>query len=156
MQVKDIMTPDPKFCRVDNNLAEATELMWANNCGALPVMDEEGKVIGMITDRDICIALGTRNQRPSEVHVGEVTEWKLFPCSPQDDIHDALSSMRAWKVRRLPVLNKNGALEGILSLNDAAIHAAKRPGGDLTYQDVADTLKAICEHMPAESRHAAA
>ncbi|MBI4458585.1 MAG: CBS domain-containing protein [Acidobacteria bacterium] len=149
------MTENPIVCRVDNNLAEATELMWNVNCGALPVLDEEGKVVGMITDRDICIALGTRNERPSDVRVGDVIEWKLFSCSADDNIHDALTAMKSWKVRRLPVLNSAGKLEGILSLNDAAIRAARRQG-DLTYPDVADTLKAICEHTPAEVRHAAA
>lgn len=157
MQVKDIMTPLPKFCRVDTNLAEATELMWINNCGVLPVMDREGRVIGMITDRDICIALGTRNRLPSEVEVGEVVEWKLFSCSPGDDIHEALFAMKSWKVRRLPVLNSStGTLEGILSLNDLAIHATKRQGGDLSFQDVADTLKVICEHTVPEPRIIAA
>ena len=135
--------------------------MWINNCGVLPVMDaedeggEDGKVIGMITDRDICIALGTRNQLPSEVQVGEVAEWKLFSCSPEDDVRNALASMKAWKVRRLPVLSNGGTLEGILSLNDIALHATKRPG-DLSYADVADTLKAICEHTAAEARVVAA
>ena len=156
MQVKDIMTPNPAFCRIDTNLAVATERLWINNCGVLPVLDaegeggEDGKVIGMITDRDICIALGTRNQRPSEVKVGEVTEWKLFSCSPEDDVGDALVTMKAWKVRRLPVLRNGGTLEGILSLNDIALNATKRPG-DLSYQDVAETLKAICEHTAAET-----
>jgi len=154
MQVKEIMTPHPKFCRVDNNLAEAAELLWSNNCGALPVMDEQGKVIGMITDRDICIALGTRNRLPSEMEVGEVVAWRLFGCSPGDEIHAALATMKAEKVRRLAVLN-DGTLEGILSLNDIALHATKRQG-DLSYVDVGDTLKAICEHTMPESRAFAA
>ncbi len=155
MQVKDIMSNNPKFCRVDTNLAAATELLWANNCGTLPVLDEEGRVIGMITDRDICIALGTRDRLPSEVEVGEVVAWKLFACAPEEDIHAALDRMKSEKVRRMPVLSREGSLEGILSLNDIALHAVKRQG-DLSYAHVADTLRAICEHTVAESRaHAA-
>ena len=154
MHVKDIMTPNPKFCRVNNNLAEAAELLWTSNCGALPVLDEEGKAIGMITDRDICIAIGTRNRLPSEMEVGQVVAWRLFACSPQDDIHAALATMKAEQVRRLAVLN-DGELKGILSLNDVALHATKRPG-DLSYMDVGDTLKAICEHTVPESRAFAA
>ena len=154
MQVKDIMTRNPKFCRVDNNLAEAAELLWSTNCGALPVLDEQGKTIGMVTDRDICIAVGTRNLRPSEVEVGQVAVWRLFACTPEHDVHAALATMKAEKVRRLAVLQE-GALEGILSLNDIALHAAKRQG-DLSYADVAETLKAICEHTVSESRAFAA
>ena len=154
MQVKDIMTRNPISCRVDNNLAEAAELLWTSNCGALPVLDEGGKVIGMITDRDICIALGTRNQLPSEVEVGQVVAWRLFGCSPEDEIHSALATMKEEKVRRLPVLN-DGGLEGILSLNDVSLHSTKRQG-DISYVDVADTLKAICEHTAAETRAFAA
>ena len=142
MQVKDIMTRNPKFCRVDSNLAEAAELLWSTNCGALPVLDEQGKPIGMVTDRDICIAVGTRNLRPSEVEVGQVAVWRLFACTPEHDVQAALATMKAEKVRRLAVLQE-GALEGILSLNDIALHATKRQG-DLSDADVADTLKAIC------------
>lgn len=149
MRVKDIMTRDPQFCRVDNNLAEVAELLWNNNCGVLPVVDELGKPIGMVTDRDICIAVGTRNLRPSETKVGQVAVSRLFATTPEHDVHAALATMKAEKVRRLAVLNE-GALEGILSLNDIALHATKRQG-DLSYTDVAETLKAICEHTVPES-----
>ncbi|OFV94255.1 MAG: hypothetical protein A3F68_08605 [Acidobacteria bacterium RIFCSPLOWO2_12_FULL_54_10] len=155
MQVKEIMTPAPKFCRVDTNLAVAAELLWTTNCGTLPVVDEGGKVVGMITDRDICIAVGTRNRLPSEVEAGEVVAWRLFACAPEDDIHEALETMKSEKVRRLPVLGSSGSLEGILSLNDVAVRAANRKG-DISYADVADTLKAICEHTMPESRAVAA
>ena len=154
MQVKDIMTPNPQSCGVDNNLAEAAELLWTNNCGALPVLDEQGKPIGMVPDRDICIAIGTRNLRPSEVKVGQVSIWRLFSCTPEHDVHAALATMKAEKVRRLAVLHE-GALAGILSLTDIALHATKRQG-DLSDADVADTLKAICEHSVPDSRAFAA
>ena len=62
MRVRDLMTKTVVFCRHETNLAAATALMWDNDCGTLPVVSESGKVIGIITDRDICIALGTRNR----------------------------------------------------------------------------------------------
>jgi len=154
MQVKEIMTQNPQSCRVDDNLAQAAELLWDNNCGALPVLDEQGKPIGMLTDRDICIAVGTRNLRPSEVAVGHVAVWRLFACTPEHDVHAALATMKAEKVRRLAVLN-DGVLEGILSLNDIALHATKRQGA-LSYADVAEALKAICDHTTPQSRAYAA
>ena len=63
MEVRDIMVQDVRSCHPDNNLAQVAEIMWKGGCGALPVVDESGRLLSMITDRDICIALGTRNLR---------------------------------------------------------------------------------------------
>ncbi|MBI4465747.1 MAG: CBS domain-containing protein [Acidobacteria bacterium] len=149
MKVQDIMVERPKCCNLYSNLAEITETLWSNDCGSLPVVNEEGKVVGMITDRDICVALGTKNRPASEIRAGEVISRKLFACSPGDEIHTALEIMKTQKIRRLPVLDKAGRLQGILCLNDVALHAEK-PGGkkvpDLSCEDVAETLKAICKH----------
>src|SRR5260370_16720282 len=67
MLVKDLMTRNVSSCRPEHNLAELAEVMWNQRCGALPMLDGSGRVIGIITDRDICIALGTRNIRASDV-----------------------------------------------------------------------------------------
>ena len=67
MLVKDLMTRNVSSCRPENNLAELAEVMWNQQRGALPILDGGGRVIGIITDRDICIALGTRNIRASDV-----------------------------------------------------------------------------------------
>ncbi len=146
MKVRDIMNKTPTSCRLETNLAAATELMWNSDCGTLPVVDTTGKVLGMITDRDIAMAVGTRNRIPSDISVGEVVTEKVFSCAPDDDIHAALKTMQAEKVRRLPVVNKAGQLQGILCLNDIALRAEKRAGAELSYADVVETLKAICEH----------
>lgn len=149
MKVRDIMVQTPRYCNPHSNLAEITEALWSHDCGALPVVDEAGKVVGVITDRDICIALGTRNRPASEITVGEVISGKLFPCSPNDEIHTALETMKAQRIRRLPVLDKTGRLQGILCLNDLALHAEKQIGKkvpDLSYEDIVETLKTICEH----------
>ncbi|MBI2820738.1 MAG: CBS domain-containing protein [Acidobacteria bacterium] len=128
--------------------------MWANDCGALPVLDDQGQVVGMITDRDIAMAIGTRNRAPSEITVFEVkpNPRELYTCAPEDDIHDALKRMREGGVRRLPVVN-SGQLRGVLCLNEIALSARK--GGDLSYDDVVDTLKAVCEHRLARQAVAA-
>jgi predicted transcriptional regulator len=77
-------------------------------------------VVGMITDRDICMAVGTRNRLPSEISVFEVKAepQALYACAPDDDIHAALKTMRTYGVRRLPVVNAAGGLEGILTFDD--------------------------------------
>jgi predicted transcriptional regulator len=82
MKVKDIIKGTPYYCQPGTNLGSATELMWNANCGFLPVESAEGKVIGVITDRDICIALETRNRRAGEVTVAEVLTGKLYSCAP--------------------------------------------------------------------------
>ena len=78
MKVKEVMMGTPCTCRRETNLGEAAELMWKGNCGFLPVTGDDNTVCGVITDRDICISLGTRNKLAGEVTVGEVTEAKLY------------------------------------------------------------------------------
>lgn len=143
MLVQDIMVRDPKSCRMDTNLAAATAIMWNNGCGALPVLDGGEKVVGMITDRDICIAAGTRNWIPSEIKVSDVVPQRVYTCASEDEIHAALKTMQAQKVRRLPVVSKDAKLQGILSLDDIALRAGK--GDALSYEDAINTFKAICK-----------
>ena len=154
MKVQDIMVKEVEFCRPETNLAEATRIMWANDCGALPVVDGGGKVVGMITDRDICMAVGTRNRTPSKLTVFDVKPQpqELYSCAPDEDIQEALKTMRTYGVRRLPVVN-SGVLRGILCLDEIALNARKR--GDISYEDVVDTLKTICEHRIARQTVAA-
>src|SRR5258708_697542 len=70
MRVEDVMTENVKACRPEISLAAAAALLWEGDCGALPVVLDGGKLVGMITDRDIAIALGTRNQNPADIPVG--------------------------------------------------------------------------------------
>ena len=93
MRVVDIMMGTPYFCRPETNLGSATELMWTGNCGFLPVVGSEGKVVGVVTDRDICIALGTRGRPSGEVTVAYVMSKKVYSCAPDDDVRVALSAM---------------------------------------------------------------
>jgi CBS domain-containing protein len=144
MKVRDIMTQEPKFCGLDTNIAAATEMMWSNDCGVLPVV-EDGKLAGIITDRDICIALGTRNRPAADTTVKDVATGDVQTCTPDDDVHTAMAIMRRAKVRRLPVVSDGGVLEGIIALNDIVL-AADRKHGAIDYDDVMDTVKAVSEH----------
>ena len=110
MKVKEVMMGAPCYCQPETNLGSATELMWNANCGFLPVESADGKVIGVITDRDICIALGTRNRSAGEVTVAAVQTGKLYSCAPEDDIHMALQTLKEASVRRLPVISQSGML----------------------------------------------
>ena len=144
MKVRDIMTEELRCCQPDTNLAVATELMWNNDCGVLPVVDD-GKLAGIITDRDICIALGTRNRPAADMAVKDVAAHEVQTCAPDDDVHMAMAVMRRAKVHRLPVVNNEGKLEGVVALNDIVL-AADRKHGAIDYEEVMNTIKAVSEH----------
>lgn len=148
MRVRDLMT-QAASCRPDTNLATAAGLMWEKDCGMIPVVTGNGTLTGVITDRDICIALGTRNRLASETTVGDVTSRPPLTCRPEDEVHIALRTMCDGRVRRLPVVNSAGKLQGILSLSDLISRAqhcdgATRPG--VSYEDVVNTMVAIGLH----------
>jgi len=155
MKVKDAMMETPYYCQPENNLGSATELMWNANCGFLPVQSADGKIIGVITDRDICIALGTRNCPAGEVSVGEVMSGKLHSCAPDDDIHMALQTMMQAKIRRLPVMAQNGTLVGVLSMDDIVFRAEPRSPGkepELSSDEVVRTLRSIAQRGDPDVR----
>jgi len=118
MNVRDVMTTRPARCTPDINLGAAVEILWNADCRMLPVIDQHEKVMSVITERDICIALGTRNRLPGEITVGEVATHPAICCTSADDLRSALAKMVEAKVRRLPVVNAEGKLEGILAMDD--------------------------------------
>lgn len=147
MKVRDVMTEEPRTCSGATNLAEAAALMLDADCGILPVVDEEGRLTGVVTDRDLYIALATRNRLPSELTVGDVARAEVFTCEPDDDLHAALRAMKTHRVRRLPVHGFNGTVAGMISMNDILLAAGPRRGvrGD----EVLETFQAICaRHHP--------
>ena len=122
MKVRDIMTQDAVCCSAETNVGAAVDLMWTRSCGMLPVTDHDDKLIGIVTDRDICIAMGTRNRLPGDLAVGEIAITSVFTCRPDDEIHEALSTMAERHVRRLPVINEARVPQGILSMDDIVTH----------------------------------
>jgi CBS domain-containing protein len=140
MKVQEIMTKDVACCEPRTNAAAAAEIMWNRNCGALLVVENGGNLVGIVTDRDLFIALGTGNRAPTSLTVEEVMSRDLAACLPGDDIRTAMGTMAQWQVRRLPVVDQSGALQGILSMDDAVMRAE---ANGLSNQDVVGTLKAI-------------
>src|SRR5687768_3774609 len=118
MKIQDIMTASPETCGRTTNLAAAVERLWSADCGVLPVVGNDGTLVGIITDRDICIALGTRNRPASTILVDSVMTRGVDTCREDEDVAVALGRMKERHVRRLPVLDDRGRLVGILSLND--------------------------------------
>ena len=144
MKVREVMTRKAIYCGPESTLEEASFLMRKHDCGFLPVIGDGGNVIGVVTDRDMCIALGTRNRKPSDVRVWDVMPHKLFTCMEGDDVHCALKTLRGARVRRLPVIDRDGSLGGIVSIDDIVLHA-REPilRKDISYADVENTYKAI-------------
>lgn len=122
MKVRDVMTEAAVCCKPETNIGEAVELLWSNNCGMLPVVDAGRKLVGVITDRDICMAMGTRNRLPGNLTVGEVATVKVYTCGADDEIHEGVSTMATHHVRRLPVVDSHGVVIGILSMDDVITH----------------------------------
>ena len=153
MKVKDLMTVEPRTCVPGTNLAAAAALMLDGDCGILPVVDD-GKLVGVVTDRDLYIALATRNRVASEVAVDEVVQAPAYTCGPDDDIHSALETMKQHRVRRLPVEGFGGTVLGIISMNDILLAAgARKPVRDA---EVVEAFQAICGHHHPEPHVTAA
>jgi CBS domain-containing protein len=147
MTVSELQTSAVKTCGQDTDLATVAKLMWDGDCGAVPVVTHDRKVIGMITDRDICIAAATRARTPAEIRAREVISGNgVHACKPDDDVRVALRTMRKHRVRRLPVVDQQQRLSGILSLNDLAIHTSSTLPGTVPAQEFLETLQAICAH----------
>lgn len=153
MKVKEIMTPGAKAIWLTESLADAAKLMWDNDCGVLPIIKDGRKVIGMITDRDICMASAMKDSRPSAISVEEVMSGEVFSVRPEDNIDQALQMMSEHRIRRLPVINAEGELAGIVSMNDVLLHAKEQAAATadgLDYAGVVKTYQAICRHrVPA-------
>ena len=143
MKVKDVMTRRTQTCGPGTNLAEAAHLMWDADCGILPVV-EGGKLVGVVTDRDMYIALATQGKLAAQLVAANVLTQSVSSCGPEDDIASALATMKKAQVRRLPVVGFGDAVLGILSLSDIA--AAAGPQKAIASDDVVATLQAIGSH----------
>jgi CBS-domain-containing membrane protein len=129
-------------------------MMRKYECGVLPVLDHLGKgmVLGMITDRDICMAVAPTDRPASGILVCEAISHQLYGTTREADVKDALRTMADHHVRRLPVLRKDQTLEGIVCLDDILLYARESAGREtpsVSYEDVVTTLKAICRHLSA-------
>jgi CBS domain-containing protein len=145
MRVQDLMQKDVKACKATDNVNAAAKLMWDFGCGTLPVLDKDQKVIGMITDRDICMAAYTQGKPLAGIPVASCMSKSIFASKPTDDLGAVEKLMQANGVRRIPVVSDQGTLVGIVSLDDLArrINGGKEEP-HVSEKEVAQTFAGIC------------
>jgi CBS domain-containing protein len=153
MKVSEVMTSEPRTCTPDMTVADAAHQMWAGDCGVLPVVDD-GELVGVVTDRDMYMALATRNEHAAWLKVGAVMTRKVVTGSPDDELSAALRRMAEAHVRRLPIVATDGSLLGILSMNDV-VRVVGTASGPAT-EEVLAALRAICDPPRSERRKSAA
>ena len=136
MKARDLMTSDPTTCRPSDNLKAVISVMRKEDCGMVPITEGNGeqRVTGVATDRDIALALGDRDEKPSAVRVSEVMTTKIVSCEPDADLHEVSRKMQEAQVRRILVV-EGGRLLGVISTADLA-RASTQSGKDRVGEEV--------------------
>lgn len=151
MNVGDLMSRDLHTCESHHSLACAARTMWERDCGSVPIVDAAGRPVGMITDRDICMAAVMQNDRPSTIPIATVAMKTVVTVRATDSAERAEMLMQKHQLRRLGVVNEDGRLIGIISLNDLARCSGVRPK-EIPVEHVGRTLTAISQpHQHAAS-----
>ena len=153
MNVEQLMTGAVAICRATDTLNDAAKIMWERDCGAVPVVDDAGRPIAMITDRDVCIASYTQGQPLFAIPISSAMSKTIVTCREGESLSTAEAVMRGQQIRRLPIVDADGCLIGILSLNDIATHGRLKHGAGvvrdgLAAEAIAGTLSAICSRTP--------
>jgi CBS domain-containing protein len=144
MTIGDIMSRPAVVCRPGDTLEDAARLMWECDCGVVPVVDEDNRVAGMVTDRDICMAAYTKGKTLGALKVSEAMARNVCTCRQDDTVESAERLMRNRQVRRLPVVDREGHPIGIVSIGDIArLATAGQPRGERVEREVAQSLAEI-------------
>jgi CBS domain-containing protein len=141
MKVRDIMTQPPETCRLYTDLAVASRRMRETGCGTLAVLDAKGQLAGILTDRDLAIAVGDTRREASRVAVDKAMTHHVQTCRPDDDLHVALERMSSARVRRLPVVAPDGEVHGLLSIDDIILWGLNQEG--VSTNELVDALRSI-------------
>lgn len=140
--LKDLMTAPVTTCRATASLAEAARLMLEEDRGCLPIVDGRGHLAGILTDRDVCLAVA-RHTSPANTLVRDVMTRNVISCAEDDDLNAALVTMKEHRLRRIPVINKRGTVKGLISIDDA-IRNTGVADGRLPAEAIMDVLRRIC------------
>jgi CBS-domain-containing membrane protein len=142
MNVKEVMSREVRTIRMVDRADAAARVMWEHDCGAVPVVDGNQAVVGIVTDRDLCMAGYTQGRPLGEIAVTAVMARSVRSCKPDDAVAVALATMQQHQLHRLPVVDARGVAVGMLTINDLLRLAHGRPAAvDVTA--VLKTLAAI-------------
>jgi CBS domain-containing protein len=148
MRIDQLMTKEVATCGPDDALNQAARIMWERDCGFVPIVEsaESRRVVGVVTDRDTCMAAYTRGQPLPEIRVGDVMSTRIRTCKPADDLAAAEETMREAQVHRLPVVDDADQLLGVISLADISREAARQTGSkrqEVTPAEIGETVAKI-------------
>lgn len=146
MKVRDIMTEPVLTCTSQTSLAVAARLMREADYGTLPVVDAAGRLVGIITDRDVCLALADTGRKALNIAVREAMTSEVFSALLDDDVRGALAMMKRHRVRRLPVRDPFGRLKGMLSIEDLVLRGLEN--GGIGTGEIVDALRAMYVRVP--------
>lgn len=141
MQIHHIMTRDVRTCALETSLTEVARLMRAGCCGAIPVLDPDGRIAGVVTDRDIGMAIVNSARKPINIAACEIMSRHVHACAPDDEVRTALAMMKQFRVRRLPVVGPDARLAGIVSMDDIILRALAPDAPDSG--EIVDSLREI-------------
>jgi CBS-domain-containing membrane protein len=155
MLARDLMTTPVITCHVNDSLAAAAQKMWDFDIGAVAVVNDEGKLTGMLTDRDICMAGYTQARGLEDLLVNVAMASHVFAAMPEQTLADVEQLMANHQVRRIPIVDGEGRPIGIVTMNDLAIESVQ-PDTPMKHapSKLAHTLAAICRHRAAPSKAA--
>ena len=155
MRVQDLMSHPAIMCNVNDDLNVPAKLMWEHDCGAIAVVRDDGKLAGMITDRDICMAAYTQGRPLGEILVNAVMAKHVIVAEPDQKLGEVEALMADNQVRRIPVIDADRKPVGVLSMNDLAIESVQ-PDTRMKNgpSKVAHTLAAICKPLTQKRKAA--
>jgi len=150
MKVQDLMSHPAITCDVNDGLHVPAKLMWDHDCGVIAVVREDGKLAGVITDRDICMAAYTQGRPIDQILVNAVMATHVVSARPEQALGDVEHLMAEHQVRRVPVVDGDDRPLGVLSLNDLAIESVE-PDTRMVhgFSRVAHALTAVCRRRTA-------
>lgn len=160
MKVNDLMAKEVVRCPDCSSLNTAAQMMWEHDVGCVPIVNSEERVVGMLTDRDICMSAYLQGALLRDALVTSAMSKEVFSCRPEDDIATAVKLMREKQLHRLPVVDAQGKLVGIVSLGDIAREAASEAGmktpRQLSNAEFTHLFSCVCAPRPRAVRAQAA
>jgi CBS domain-containing protein len=141
MKISKLMTRDVFTCCTHDDLADAAQLMWDHDIGAVPVLDEHARIVGMITDRDICMAAYTRGEPIKTISVLSTMSEHPTTCGEDAELREVEALMRGHQIHRVPVVDDDGRMVGIVSINDLV--RSSRLSVEVSSSEVVATIAAV-------------